>query len=907
MNDVSASPERDNELKFILPAFLGTFLPLVIPFLLYLFSVHIFKKVWFFRNFPFAAGLHPGEKYLYLALLGSWVSGALLWSLSELIGRLVVVKLKVKSIKLVIFTTGLVLYILPVVVIVYAFSASGLLGTNWLIYAMIWHTVSFLVGLYSGKALLIPISYGGYPRELLLLGGFVAICYASALWGVTPYDSLREASAFTLGIVPLSFAYATAKLIRCDGKFEDELCSQLPKLVSMIFLQLLLISLIIAIAQVYSGGLSEFTSIFFQRDVFSSYLLLLLPFALLNALQSHGDESSIILKYQPIAILIGILITLSILLMTSSRASLLALTVASPLYVGLTLRLLKPRLSNRYEFRKVLISGIVLSGLGISLLLMLSLRMSLQGVNPLELTFIKLRNMLKMSDTSLLARLEFWRAGIQIFSDNFLKGVGLYGYSQVYPLYQTNFLFYSKDPHNFYIQLLAETGLLGLTCWILFVGSILYRGFKILSRTSSLEDNRLALLYACLISIFQESVRLAADVDFKFVAIYFTFMTITGLALGLCEELEQRGRGSENKGDTFSIRVHGIALLAIWGFLIFPGLLGWAGLRGQLEAVKLEELAGEVKTGDVIELISDEMRALRRILQVDLMDYKLLTSYINFIESVLYSEDIEKAEMVKLESFAREAYKLSERFAPYALGDDLIYANILRRVGKVKLALKMVTGTISKDPYNIPLAYTLLLDILDYSSKDRELYLWSRHILKVRFPPYQASKLMPIKQAPYGQLLSYACLNLIRLKPEEADEIIRDYILGLPFRADPSLIMEAMTVLISKGLYMESAQLASEVIFKEWYDIRLKLKCMLIFGFSQYRLRRYLYARAVLVEMLKLLKLKETTELVSEDELNDYMRNVLSILYSIYEELGWHQWMTRLENEIEALKSERIK
>jgi len=74
-------------------------------------------------------------------------------------------------------------------------------------------------------------------------------------------------------------------------------------------------------------------------------------------------------------------------------------------------------------------------------------------------------------------RLAHWIAGLHMFFDHPLLGVGIGNYAQAYPQY---FVTIFTDPlghaHNYYINIAAETGSIGLIVYILFILAIFIAG-----------------------------------------------------------------------------------------------------------------------------------------------------------------------------------------------------------------------------------------------------------------------------------------------------------------------------------------------------------------------------------------------------------------------------------------------
>lgn len=80
-------------------------------------------------------------------------------------------------------------------------------------------------------------------------------------------------------------------------------------------------------------------------------------------------------------------------------------------------------------------------------------------------------------DYSTAERLAHWIAGLHMFLDHPILGVGIGNYADAYPQY---FITIFVDPlghaHNYYINIAAETGFIGLTAYVLFLLAMFVAG-----------------------------------------------------------------------------------------------------------------------------------------------------------------------------------------------------------------------------------------------------------------------------------------------------------------------------------------------------------------------------------------------------------------------------------------------
>lgn len=88
-------------------------------------------------------------------------------------------------------------------------------------------------------------------------------------------------------------------------------------------------------------------------------------------------------------------------------------------------------------------------------------------------------------DYSTAERLAHWIAGINMFFTHPILGVGIGNYPDAYPLYYvTIFVDPLGHAHNYYINVAAEMGLIGLVVYLIFVLAIFVAGGSVISHLS---------------------------------------------------------------------------------------------------------------------------------------------------------------------------------------------------------------------------------------------------------------------------------------------------------------------------------------------------------------------------------------------------------------------------------------
>lgn len=88
------------------------------------------------------------------------------------------------------------------------------------------------------------------------------------------------------------------------------------------------------------------------------------------------------------------------------------------------------------------------------------------------------------SNFSTVERAAHWLAGVRMFAAHPFLGVGIGNYSVAYPAFHPRGWYASlQHAHNYYINIAAEAGVVGLTSYTLMVGSALWYSYAIVRRT----------------------------------------------------------------------------------------------------------------------------------------------------------------------------------------------------------------------------------------------------------------------------------------------------------------------------------------------------------------------------------------------------------------------------------------
>jgi putative inorganic carbon (HCO3(-)) transporter len=307
---------------------------------------------------------------------------------------------------------------------------------------------------------------------------------AGSLWGMLPKTGLNRALGVFLLFNLLSVIFSSDPGISLKAFFGKELkfLGTYFMLVEVVNskerLRFVLITIIAsALLIVADAGVQFFrgvdflrgytwrylTASFFTPTGFASWLIVVIPifFGLLTTAEGIGKRLKV-----PLLILTILLITC--LLATYTRGAWLGFMIGIALMAWYVFRDLNLKIKLLFLFAAI---G-VLAGF---LIMPQSLRSKVTAIGRIDFRSAgtvndRVKSIFKIEEGSALIRLKLWNEALRITKDYPLVGCGLNTYSTVardYKSFETGGVY----PHNSYLQMIAETGLFGLSAflWVLFL------------------------------------------------------------------------------------------------------------------------------------------------------------------------------------------------------------------------------------------------------------------------------------------------------------------------------------------------------------------------------------------------------------------------------------------------------
>lgn len=149
--------------------------------------------------------------------------------------------------------------------------------------------------------------------------------------------------------------------------------------------------------------------------------------------------------------------------------------------------------------------------------------------------FIYRSNYLMSSQGPLFLRLENWKSSLKMIKDKPL-GFGLNTYAVVYPKYKTLLGNETKYAHNSYLQILAETGILGFISFSLLI--IMYLK-NLINRISDLEKKEKIITIGIFTSIIAFLIHNLVDFNFYVDNLTLIWFYLIGISLNFTKKEEK--------------------------------------------------------------------------------------------------------------------------------------------------------------------------------------------------------------------------------------------------------------------------------------------------------------------------------------------------------------------------------
>ncbi len=177
-----------------------------------------------------------------------------------------------------------------------------------------------------------------------------------------------------------------------------------------------------------------------------------------------------------------------------------------------------------------------------------------------------------LSSSTIRDRITYLKVGIQLFLKNPVFGNGNGSYAilctQLLPTISG-----SKFAHNFLIQLLCETGLIGILLFVSFIDLLIMYIYKYGFKSSNNENKNSTIQIALLASILTFLFNGLLEYSFYFEELFLDWMLLCGVALGLVTQNKAIKSETENKTSKHKSRIKEVIVLIsfltalLWGLI----------------------------------------------------------------------------------------------------------------------------------------------------------------------------------------------------------------------------------------------------------------------------------------------------------------------------------------------------
>ncbi|MFN4152048.1 MAG: O-antigen ligase family protein, partial [Candidatus Sericytochromatia bacterium] len=414
--------------------------------------------------------------------------------------------------------------------------------------------------------------------------------------------------------------------------------------------------------------------------------------------------------------------------------------------------------------------------------------LSIAGITPIIIKhemiinrILSLQNIFNNAENSLEWRKSLLRGCFEMFLDNPSIGTGLNTFPFVYSLYQERAGYFSINPHNYYLQLLAETGVTGFFTFIVLALSILYMSFKAFKHSESIFKG---IALGLLVGIISSLIHISVDIDWSVSAIPILFWLEVGILISIYRAVNFKDTRFSTINDRFNYIKRPLLKLLALSLIVLP-LMNYYSLTA---------------FGKAMSYFSEK-------------DYDNSEKYINWaINLAPFSSGKhynQYAEIMFLKGNKEKALEYSQKAIEsdrYNYNYYKTYSDILMNIDPKKNqndALEALTKAVTYNPFMHPKGYQNVAEFYSkYKKNNTESIKWYREGIK-NFPIAQISSYESYTPNDRYELYSiYKNLSslLQTSSPKESKELkrISEYLL---YSGDK-----------------KSSQMPASVIIKYWHE-----------------------------------------------------------------------------------------
>lgn len=530
---------------------------------------------------------------------------------------------------------------------------------NWLVLFLVITSTSMIsagfdndiplfMSILLGMAIIVNTLVKGSTVKLnsigVSFGLYVMWAAISIVWSVTPIRTVIE----TMHLVLYLLVFIFAQLISKDGR---------DKLIRVLFIVVAGIAILGFFEYLFMTG-NRIQSTFTNANPFAIFMVMFFLLALSMSIRSNSKHLYVLSSIFATAIFLS-----------GSRAALLSLLMSS-IIVFIQI----PRTSLRKAFISTAIVFIV--ALSLSQVMAFLSGFLVEKIGFGQSIFDQLIRKDTLLSVSVNGRLEFWRVAWKLFANRPLIGYGQGSYYSTYHIEYGLNQWYSRFAHNNFLQILSETGLIGIVLFLMFIWSVVrsvINQFRIADKPiwfwGMTAGATAFLIHTCV------------DFSWNFPAVsilFFSFISITNY--------NEFGNPSKITALNEPIEVKRIILVPVLILVMMLNVWHFASLQLLIVATDREQTES---VNSALELT----KFANNIYQVGSYGW----SYESKLHYKLYQENNDPKEL----GYAIEAAQRAVKLEPYNHSMNLELALLYKQTGEYDLAEKYLLKATRYSAYHI--------------------------------------------------------------------------------------------------------------------------------------------------------------------------------------------------------------
>ncbi|MBI2463608.1 O-antigen ligase family protein [Candidatus Peregrinibacteria bacterium] len=317
-----------------------------------------------------------------------------------------------------------------------------------------------------------------------------------------------------------------------------------------------------------SGTFREFQYAYsFFPNALANFLLILIPVVLFLFWQSAS-------KLREFFFAVTAAFYFAALFLTYSRSALLVLAIVFSIFF------LFMGFSGAFRIRKFRMKFFK-----IFIMVLLGVFVTVQVNNfrerSFDVNFFRDKALLSASEktASVDERFEFWNGSLKLILEKPFFGHGPYSFLFVYPRFQQTLLAISDHPHNLFLKIAVENGLITLSFFFIFLFFVFW---KMARSFSTLSSETKPFVFVLFFSLLSGLLHNFLDYNFNFVSIFFLWWIFLGF---LIHFLPARTKISSKMSRNFMATIIAIVFV-FFIFLLHEMYYGYFFQQGRLAYAK---------------------------------------------------------------------------------------------------------------------------------------------------------------------------------------------------------------------------------------------------------------------------------------------------------------------------------